>query len=321
VRLPPRFGIGRIQWVGEGSITEGFRSRWRLARQASRRHVEVFGRRPRLLLLRTHSERIHRTKVFQRDPRLPVLADKIEVKSYLADRVGPEYVVPTLFSGDALPPRRERTWDRPFFVKAAHGSGWQVRVSDDGPPRWGKVERNVDAWLSTTYGENGGEWHYGRMPRRILVEPHLGDIERWPDDYKVWVFHGRVHFVHWLTARNTPEHGGRYLDRDWSPVGFRSLKYPTHPLVPPRPRSWDTMLWIAERIGQEFAFVRVDMYEVDGHPYVGELTFTPTAGYHRLDPPETDLMLGRLWRKPRRRLPAAPYPGPLRASERVRVDP
>jgi hypothetical protein len=197
--------MGRIPFVGD--VREGIRARWRLARQASRRHVEVFGRRPRLLFLRTHSERVHRSKVFQRDPRLPLLADKIEAKAYIAERVGAEYVVPTLYAGDALPPRRERTWPRPFFVKASHGSGWQVRVPDDGPPRWAKVERNVDTWLSTTYGETGGEWHYARMRRRILVEPHLGDSERWPDDYKLWVFHGRVRFVHWLTARSTRDHG------------------------------------------------------------------------------------------------------------------
>jgi hypothetical protein len=279
-------------------VREGLGARWRLARQANRRHVEVFGRRPRLLFPKTHSEWIHRTKVFQRDPRLPVLADKIEAKSYIADRVGPEHVVPTLYAGDALPPRRQRTWPRPFFVKASHGSGWLVRVPADNPVKWARVERKVDTWLSSTYGENGGEWHYARMPRRILVEPHLGDPERWPEDYKLWVFHGRVHFVHWLTGNGTPGYAGRYLDRDWSPVPFRSLKFATHPFVPPRPESWDRMVWIAEEIGREFRFVRVDLYEVDGHPYVGELTFTPTAGYHRLDPPETDLMLGQLWRKP-----------------------
>lgn len=75
------------------------------------------------------------------------------------------------------------------------------------------------------------------------------------------------------------------------------------------------MLWIAERLGQEFTYVRVDMYEVDGQPYVGELTFTPTAGFHRFDPPETDLILGRLWRKPRSpRYPAAERPDPALGS-------
>jgi hypothetical protein len=284
----------------------GLREWVRTARVAHRRYSEVFGRPPRLLRAPTHSERLHRAKLFRRDPRLPVLADKIEAKELIAARVGERHVVPTLFAGDVLPPRAERTWPRPFFVKASHGSSWQVRVPDEGRPRWGRVERQVDHWLATTYGENGGEWHYSRMPRRILVEPHLGDPARMPDDYKLWVFHGRVHFVHWLTGRGTPEFGGRHLDRDWNEA-FRSFKFRTHETMPPPPRSLDTMLWIAERLAADFTFLRVDMYEVDGEVYVGELTFTPTAGFHLFDPPETDLMLGQLWRKPRSpRYPASP---------------
>jgi hypothetical protein len=296
------------------------RAWWRNARVANRRYREVYGRRPRLLMPRTQSEWVHRAKVFQRDARLPILADKIESKSWIAERVGRRHVVPTLYAGDSLPPRAARTWPRPLFVKASHGSSWQIRVPADGPPRWGRVERQVDHWLSTTYGERGGEWHYPRMPRRILVEPHLGDPGRMPDDYKLWVFHGRVHFVHWLTDRGTPQFGGRFLDRDWNEA-FRSFVFPTHERMPSRPSSWDTMLWIAERLGEDFRFVRVDLYDVDGEVYVGELTFTPTAGFHRFDPPETDLMLGRLWRKPRRpRYPAAPPPERRRAGDPARAE-
>ena len=280
-----------------GPGTTGVRAWWRTARVAHRRYLEVFGRRPRLLRPRTHSERLHRAKLFRRDPRLPILADKIEVKSFIADRVGERHVVPTLYAGDSLPPREERGWPRPFFVKASHGSSWQVQVPAEGPPRWGRLERQVGHWLSTTYGESGGEWHYGLMPRRILVEPHLGDPSRMPDDYKFWVFHGRVHFVHWLTGRGTPEFGGRHLDLDWNEA-FRSFRFRTHERMPPRPRSLDRMIRIAERLAEGFTFVRVDMYDIDGHVYVGELTFTPTAGFHLFDPPETDLMLGRLWHKP-----------------------
>ena len=307
--------------MGDPTAATGMRVWLRNARAARRRYIEVFGHRPRLLRAPTQSERVHRAKLFQRDPRLPILADKIEVKAFIAARVGERHVVPTLYAGDALPPRAERTWPRPFFVKASAACGWQVRLPEHGPPHWGRVERKVDRWLSTTYGERGGEWHYARMPRRILVEPHLGDPERWPDDYKLWVFHGRVHFVHWLTARSTPEYGGRYLDRDWNPAGFRSLKYPTLDTMPPRPESFDTMLWIAERLGQEFRFVRVDLYDVDGEVYVGELTFTPTAGFHLFDPPETDLMLGALWRKPRRpRYSAAPFPEHVPARDAVSIE-
>jgi hypothetical protein len=269
---------------------------WRTARAANRRYREVFGHRPDLIRARRHSERIQRAKLFQRDPRLPDLGDKIEAKRLIADLVGEQFVVPTLWSGEALPPRSERTWPRPFFVKASAGSSMQVRVPDDGPPRWRRVERKVDRWLEESYGAPGAEWHYSLMPRRILVEPHLGAHDRMPDDYKLWVFHGRVEIVHWLTDRGTPEFGGRFLDRDWKEA-FRSHRFRTHERMPEVPRSWDTMVEIAETLAQDFRFVRVDLYEVDGRPMVGELTFTPTAGFHRLDPPEADLMLGALWRR------------------------
>jgi len=298
----------------------GLRARWRLARQATRRYREVFGRRPRLLLALNHSERLHRVKVLRRDPRHALLADKVEAKAWIASRVGEEYVIPTLYAGRRLPRRRRRrTWPRPLFVKAAHGSGkaWNVRVPADGPARWGRVERKVHTWLTTSYGGKGGEWHYGAMPRRVLVEPHIGDPERLPDDYQLWVFHGRVHFVQWHTDRGTPSFGVRYVDRDWTEA-FRSTKFRLHERMPPKPQSWDTMVWIAETLGRDFPFVRVDLYEVDGHPYVGELTFTPTAGFHRFEPPETDRMLGRLWRKPRvPRHPATPRPEVARAEARV----
>jgi hypothetical protein len=269
---------------------------WRSARAANRRYREVFGRRPDLILARRNSERIQRAKLFRRDPRLPELGDKIEAKRVIADLVGEQYVVPTLWSGEALPPRSERTWPRPFFVKASAGSSMQVRVPADGPPRWRRVERKVDRWLEASYGAPGAEWHYALMPRRILVEPHLGDHDRLPDDYKLWVFHGQVQIVHWLTDRGTPEFGGRFLDRDWKEA-FRSHRFRTHERMPEVPRSWDTMVEIAETLAQDFPFVRVDLYEVDGRPMVGELTFTPTAGFHRLDPPEADLMLGTFWRR------------------------
>ena len=69
------------------------------------------------------------------------------------------------------------------------------------------------------------------------------------------------------------------------------------------------MMWLAETLGEGFRFVRVDLYEIDGRPYVGELTFTPSAGFHTLEPDRVDFDLGRLWRTPRReRFPATPAP-------------
>ncbi len=183
-----------------------------------------------------------------------------------------------------------------------------IEVPAGGRVPWRRIERKVALWLRRTYGERGGEWQYARIPPRLIVEQRVGDPGVLPDDYKFWVYHGRVHYIHWFTDRGLPTYGGRIVDRDWHEP-FRSVSQRTHERYPPRPESLDTMIWIAETLGEGFPFVRVDLYEIDGHPYVGELTFTPSAGFHTLDPDRADFDLGALWRKPRReRLPATPPP-------------
>jgi hypothetical protein len=240
---------------------------------------------------------------------MPPLADKIGVKSFVAGRIGPRFAVPTLWSGDAVPSRRVmRSWPRPFVLKGAHGSGWTILVPAEGPVNWARIERRAQRWLDTTYGAHVGEWLYSQIPHRLLVEPHLGDPSGRPDDYKLWVFQGRVHYVNWVRGRGSSAYGGRVMDRDWNEV-FTNGSMPVAPDLPARPESLDTMIWMAERLAQDFDFVRVDLYEIDGHPLVGELTFYPMSGNLPLHPTEADLELGRLWRRPRRpRFPVAPLP-------------
>ncbi len=287
----------------------GFWTWWRTLLAVRRRYAGVFGRQPRLLRPRRHTERILRRKLFERDPRMPRLADKIESKAFVADRIGPQYVVPMIWCGEALPSRRVlRAWPRPFVLKGAHGSGWNVFVPADGPVNWARIERLADRWLASTYGGHAGEWLYTRIRPRLLVEPHLGDPATRPVDYKLWTYHGRVHYVNWIAGRGTPAYGGRVMDREWNEA-FHNGSMPLAPRLPARPPTLDTMIWMAERLAVGFDFVRVDLYEVDGRPLVGELTFYPMSGYLPLEPPGTDLELGRLWRRPRHeRLPAMPRP-------------
>lgn len=292
-----------------GSRVAALRSWVRILRRNRRKYRRLFGRRMHLVRPRTHSEWIQHQKFLRRDPRIPPLTDKIEAKAYVADRVGAQYVIPTYWSGRRLPPRRvRRRWPRPYLIKAAHGCHQMLEIPPEGRVPWPRIEREVARWLRRTYGKRGGEWQYARLRPRVIVEERVGDPFQLVDDYKLWVYHGRVHYIHWFTDRGLPTYGGRIVDRDWREP-FRSVSQRTHERYPPRPESLQEMLWIAETLGQGFRFVRVDLYEVDGRPYVGELTFTPSAGFHTLDPDRTDFDLGRLWRKPRReRFPATPRP-------------
>ena len=149
-----------------------------------------------------------------------------------------------------------------------------------------------------------------------------GDPAGRPDDYKLWVYQGRVHYVNWIRGRGSSGYGGRVMDRDWNEA-FTNGSVPVSPDLPVRPESLDTMIWMAERLAQDFSFARVDLYEIDGQPFFGELTFYPMSGNLPLHPTDADRELGRLWRRPRTpRFPAAPVPDLVAgaAHEPVAVD-
>ena len=57
-------------------------------------------------------------------------------------------------------------------------------------------------------------------------------------------------------------------------------------------------LALMRRIAQNLAinFTRVDLYEVNGRVFVGELTFTPNGGTIKWHPKQWDRKLGELWR-------------------------
>ena len=53
------------------------------------------------------------------------------------------------------------------------------------------------------------------------------------------------------------------------------------------------MLNIAAKLSKDFPFVRVDLYNVDGKVYFGELTFYPWSGYVQFEPDEFDYLLAK----------------------------
>ncbi|HSA88022.1 MAG TPA: ATP-grasp fold amidoligase family protein [Nitrospira sp.] len=55
------------------------------------------------------------------------------------------------------------------------------------------------------------------------------------------------------------------------------------------------MYELASRLSQGMGFVRVDLYNVKGRIYCGELTFTPVGGIFQFTPDHWDLKLGEKW--------------------------
>lgn len=242
----------------------------------------------------TFNEKIQRLKIFGRDPRFPQRADKILVKDFVRDRLDSDWVTPTLWHGEFLPPLGQRTWSIPFVIKANNGSGWNIFVRQKSDLDWPRIESLIAEWHRNPYGADMGEWHYGEIKPALLVEPFIGEGMTLPRDYKLWTFSGKVKFIEVVTDQEH-QHKCTMFDPEWHRLPFSCI-FPSDPRIIAKPLSLNRMIGAAEVLAEDFPFVRIDLYEVGSRPRFGEITFYPASGYAAFIPPEWDIEIGKLWR-------------------------
>lgn len=263
---------------------------------------------PRLRNPRTYNEKILYRKLYDHDPRMPRLIDKVEVKEFVASRLGPEWIIPTFYAGPTLPPLGERNWPLPYVIKPNHRSGAVIFVRRPEEIDWPRIETECARWMAQPpYGQDLHEWGYRDIKPQILIEEFIGDNGVLPPDYRFYVFAGRAEFINIDIERETGRKRNFY-DRSWKMQDVRN-NVPMADKDIPVPPNLDRMIEAAEILGRDWSFVRVDLYEGRDHPKFGEMTFYPGSGMRRFRPPEWDFIFGRLWpldRHKARQAPGAP---------------
>lgn len=245
---------------------------WRHGRLAQLREPTLF------------TELVQLRKLNDRDPRLPIMADKVGMKAIVAERLGREWVVPMLWSGPRLAP--QSCWKTPIVIKSRHGCN-QTLVMHDAERHWPAARTRTATWMKRTYGTWLDEWLYAHIPRGLLIEPFIGTGRQLPVDYKIYVFHGQATHVQVHLERAT-NHRWVLHDTQW-----RALSAKAEPV--PRPSALPAMLAAAEELARDFTFARVDFYQPHDRPLFGEMTFYPGSGLDPFCHPELDRDLGKLW--------------------------
>ncbi|WP_304105981.1 ATP-grasp fold amidoligase family protein [Mycolicibacterium bacteremicum] len=277
-------------------------------------------------LWRTRNPQTFRDKVrykMLRDHRQLVVtfADKAAVRDYVATVVG-EHYLPRLYAltldpADLLQVRLPDS----HVVKPTHGSGAAIIVSEDAPSAnrlstdhhdWtyqhvrpaaadrGDIIRIAQGWVAQLYGQGPNrEWVYGQVPRGVIVEELLTDPGgAVPRDFKFFVFHGRCVYIEvddGRFGRRTQD----FFDRDWVHLPL-SGGPPWADPTPERPALLDEMMDLAEKLGAETDFVRVDLYCIEERIVFGELTSFPAGGDSPFDPEHYNVEFGSHWTVPRR---------------------
>lgn len=267
------------------------------AMRLSHHYLRATGRVLDLVAPKTFTEKVQLAKLNWRSPRMVALADKVEAKKVVAELLGDEWVTPTLYAGTALPAVEERNWPMPYVLKCNNRSGANYFVRDAASvPDWPSIDRVIADVLKRPYGRNFGEWVYGQIKPQVLIEPYIGGAEV-PPDYKLYLFGGKFAFtsMNWNRFKTDGVMRATF-DRDWKRLPFVMNDHGDYDGddVPARPASYDEMIAGAEVLAKGFPFARVDLYDLDGRPRFGEVTFYPQSGFFRM-PLNYDLAVGALW--------------------------
>jgi hypothetical protein len=260
-----------------------------------KRHKQLFGeplelRDPQSFTARLFVQMIETNRSC--DPVQTRLADKLLARDFVAARIGKDYLVNLLWHGSNPAMIPFARLPSSFVIKTNHASGQVITV--DGDHDAGGIVRQLSSWLKQNFYWCLHEGQYYRIAPRVLVEEYLKDGANEPLVYRLWCFNGEVAIIQ---VDDTTAGGNdvmSFYDTDWRKLDLQYRPDAYHRDFA-RPAGLREMTRVASRLSQGFPFVRVDLYDIAGRIYFGEMTFTPRGGELWFDPPHWDVMLGQKW--------------------------
>lgn len=243
------------------------------------RYMERLWSFPNLKTPNSFNEKIQWLKLFNQDEKMVIVSDKLRLKQYVSEVIGDGYCPETIFVWENQDP--ENIIDglpNKFVAKTNHDSGGVFIYEGQGINEFKKGLGLLKQRLETPYGINNGEFCYPLIESKIFIEEYLETEGEEIADYKFHCSKGKVLWLHFIANRKTTPcetllaYGSDELDY--------SLYFPKSEKTFKKPSNYDEMLRVAEKLSEDFDYVRVDLYSVKNRTYVGEMTCYPQGGFY-----------------------------------------
>lgn len=247
---------------------------------------------------KTFNEKMQWLKLYNRKPEYTTMVDKYEAKKYVAERIGEEYIIPTLGVWDRFDDIDFDALPNQFVLKCTHDSGGLVICRDKKTFDYATAKKNIEKSLKRNYYLIHREWPYKDVPHRIIAEQYMEDTKTAGLlDYKFFCFNGEPEFLY--VSQGLEDHSTArisFLTMKWQFAPYLRSDFKPFEELPPKPMGFDKMVEIARTLSQEHDFLRVDLYQIGRGIYFSELTFSPCAGFMPFEKPEHDLEIGNMMR-------------------------
>ena len=241
----------------------------------------------------TFNEKLQWLKLHDRKPEYTLLADKYEAKKLVAQRIGEEYIIPTLGVWNSFDEIDFDKLPSQFVLKCTHDSGSIVICKDKSSLNKEHANRVLSNGLKHNSFWAAREWPYKGITPRVIAEVYMEDsITKDLRDYKFFAFDGTVKAMFIATERGSKEETKfDFFDENFNHLPFTN-GHPNATELPKKPDHFEEMKTLAEKLSTGIPQVRVDFYECNGKIYFGEMTFYHWGGMVPFQPEEWDYTFG-----------------------------
>lgn len=240
---------------------------------------------------KTFNEKLQWLKLYNRNPNYTMMVDKYEVRNYIKNTIGENYLIPMLGLYNST---KEIDFDKlpnKFVLKTTHDSGTVIICKDKETFNKKEAIKKLNKRLKMNYFYLWREWPYKNVKPRIIAEQYMEDKKTSSlNDYKFYCFDGepKMMFIVIDRGKNTKTN---FYDMNFNKLELQQT-YPNFTKEIKKPKQFEEMIELARKLSKNIPHVRVDFYIINEKIYFGELTFFDAAGLDNFNPEEYDTILG-----------------------------
>ena len=241
----------------------------------------------------TFNEKLQWLKLNDRNPEYTKMVDKYEVRKYIAEKIGEDYLIPLLGAWDSFDEIDFDKLPEQFVLKCTHDSGGLIICKDKSKLDINEARKKINKCLKRNVYYLTREWPYKNVKPRIIAEKFMVDESGTElKDYKIFCFNGEPKALFVATDR---PYDTRF---DFFDIAFNHLPFTNgHPNAEKeirRPEGLSKMAELARKLSGGMKQVRIDFYDINGKVYFGEITFFHWSGMVPFEPEEWDYKWGEM---------------------------
>lgn len=124
---------------------------------------------------KTYNEKLQWLKLYDHNPLYTTLVDKYQVKQWVSNKIGNQYVIPTLAKYNSVDEIRLDTLPPQFVLKCNHDSGSVIICKDKSSFDVLSAKNKLSNGLQHNFYWYAREWPYKNVKRCLFAEQYLDD--------------------------------------------------------------------------------------------------------------------------------------------------